>query len=307
MATRGALFGRWAVLWIGLAVALGAALLVVRLSADHDRQLRLVFEVDKLAMADLLSDVARRSIERYTPDFLESTANLILLGSAMHVEVVLGEAVLFERSDGDWQLAALPAASAELPQRSARWESTFVDVVVPWDTVDATGRTNGYVRVAFPTTAVTQRGRAFLLRNAGIAAGFVLAAVVGSALLLRRSRRGSAGQGDESMLQCGDLVVDLSRKSVSLAGREVRLTPKQFALMVLFARDPAHVYSDAEIVRALWPTSPYADSNDVKQCVYSLRRQLARVHPEPSRVVLNVRGHGYRLGIADVEDDLTSR
>ncbi len=97
------------------------------------------------------------------------------------------------------------------------------------------------------------------------------------------------------MLVRGDLRVDPISKTVSVRGQPVDLTPKQFALLHLLAEVPGCVLSDGDILTAVWPGSAYANSRDVKQCIYSLRQRLAKVHPQPSRIVTNVKGYGYKL------------
>ena len=73
------------------------------------------------------------------------------------------------------------------------------------------------------------------------------------------------------------------------------LTLKQFELLLLLAEIPGRVLSDGDILAGVWPESPYADSRDVKQCIYTLRRRLERVLERPSDVVVNVKGYGYKL------------
>ena len=73
------------------------------------------------------------------------------------------------------------------------------------------------------------------------------------------------------------------------------LTPKQFALLSLLAASPGRVFSDEEIIDAVWPASAYADGKDVKQYVYLLRRRLSQTGGEGSEIIVNVPGFGYRL------------
>ena len=97
------------------------------------------------------------------------------------------------------------------------------------------------------------------------------------------------------MLVRGDLRVDPVSKTVSVRGQPVDLTPKQFALLYLLAEVPGRVLRDDDILDSVWPDSAYANSRDVKQCVYTLRRRLGRVVESPSDVVVNVKGYGYKL------------
>ena len=51
------------------------------------------------------------------------------------------------------------------------------------------------------------------------------------------------------------------------------------------------------MLEALWSDSPYADSNDIRQCIYQLRRRLDAVLPKAGRCIANVRGFGYRFDV----------
>jgi len=76
-------------------------------------------------------------------------------------------------------------------------------------------------------------------------------------------------------------------------GRTLVLPPKQHALFCLLAGEPGRVFDDREIIEQLWPTSTYANSGDVRQCIYLLRRSLSELAAEPAKVIANVKGHGY--------------
>ncbi len=90
------------------------------------------------------------------------------------------------------------------------------------------------------------------------------------------------------------LEIDDVHKVIILRGTKVSLSPKQYALVSLLASHPGRVFSREEILSHLWPDNRYATSQDVQKCVYLLRK---RVEEDPShpKLVLTVRGFGYRL------------
>ncbi len=107
------------------------------------------------------------------------------------------------------------------------------------------------------------------------------------------------------MRQIGGLVIDESSKSVLLNGKSVRLTPKQYALLSLLASDAGRVFSEREILETVWAESDYADSKDVKQYVYLLRRRLAEASDSGGMLVVNVPGFGYKIEYSQLEGNLT--
>jgi DNA-binding response OmpR family regulator len=90
------------------------------------------------------------------------------------------------------------------------------------------------------------------------------------------------------------LEIDDSRKLVILKGREVGLSPKEFALIRLLASKPGNVFSRQEILSTLWPGNRYASFQDVQKYVYLLRKKIED-DPYNPKLILTVRGFGYRL------------
>jgi len=83
------------------------------------------------------------------------------------------------------------------------------------------------------------------------------------------------------------------------------LTPKLYDLLLVFARDPGTVFSDEDLLRSVWPDSPYAASADVKQHIYLLRRRLGGVHPNPKALLETVTGFSYRFVPTANEEELS--
>lgn len=91
-----------------------------------------------------------------------------------------------------------------------------------------------------------------------------------------------------------ELVIDDARKEVRLDGRPISLSPKEYALLKLLASESGRVFSSEEIRGRLWSADSYASPEDVQKYVYLLRKKL-QDDPENPRIVLTVRGFGYRL------------
>jgi two-component system OmpR family response regulator len=96
-----------------------------------------------------------------------------------------------------------------------------------------------------------------------------------------------------AVLTVGDLVLDPATHRVLRAGREVELTPKEFALLHLFMRHPNEVLSRSRIIEHVWDFAYAGDSNVVDVYVRYLREKIDR--PFGRRSLETVRGAGYRL------------
>jgi DNA-binding response OmpR family regulator len=106
----------------------------------------------------------------------------------------------------------------------------------------------------------------------------------------RRTGRREAG----STLHAGPLEVDPRTRRAAIDGRELVLTPKEFDLLALLARDPGAVVSRQEILEEVWRTTWYGHSKTIDVHVAALRKKLG----DPS-LIEAVRGVGLRLRAAE--------
>jgi DNA-binding response OmpR family regulator len=101
-------------------------------------------------------------------------------------------------------------------------------------------------------------------------------------------------QGSESaLIECAHISIDDRAKVVTVDGRQVALTPKEYELLKLFAREPGRVFTNEEIINCLWDGGR-ATSTDVKQYIYHLRNKIER-DPQDPQVIQNIKGFGYKL------------
>jgi DNA-binding response OmpR family regulator len=96
-------------------------------------------------------------------------------------------------------------------------------------------------------------------------------------------------------MQLGALQIDDERKEVRLGDKVIDLSPKEYELLRLLASKPGKVFSHREIIDAIWRDNPYASSEDVKKYIYLLRNKIEEDVENP-KIILTVRGFGYKLG-----------
>jgi len=90
----------------------------------------------------------------------------------------------------------------------------------------------------------------------------------------------------------GDLRIDLERARLFVGGREVKLTPSEFRLLVLLTDQPGRTISRATISEALWNSSQAFHARACEVFVSKLRAKIERNSRQPNRIV-TVRGEGY--------------
>ena len=103
------------------------------------------------------------------------------------------------------------------------------------------------------------------------------------ALLRRKSGRTAPA------IEHRGVVLDPARHSVTRNGREVALSPKEFALLQLLMERPGTIHSRARIEERLYGWGEEVESNAVEVHIHGLRRKLGADY------ILNVRGVGYRV------------
>jgi DNA-binding response OmpR family regulator len=104
--------------------------------------------------------------------------------------------------------------------------------------------------------------------------------------LLRRAARPLAGP-----LAAGDLEMDRAARTVTVAGRPVDLSAKEFALLEYLLCHAGRVVSRSEIAEHVWDEAFDPTSNVIDVTVYRLRRKIDR--GRPGRLLHTVVGGGY--------------
>ena len=109
-------------------------------------------------------------------------------------------------------------------------------------------------------------------------------------------RRGKFIGQEESPLHRGVLELDFTSQRALLCGRDILLKPKEFALLVVLARDPGRTVSTAELYKKVWAMDMAGDAHAVKEHISRIRSKLGS---GSGLFVVSKRGKGYRLQFSD--------
>ena len=98
----------------------------------------------------------------------------------------------------------------------------------------------------------------------------------------------------EPVVELGDLRIDLEKRAVLLRGEPVQLTPHEFGLLRVLARNPGKLLTHEMLLREVWGRGYGEESHYLHVYVSQLRRKL---EPDPARprYILTEPGAGYRL------------
>jgi len=105
--------------------------------------------------------------------------------------------------------------------------------------------------------------------------------------LLRRASPARA----PAVIEVGPLRVDPGSHEITLRGRRLTLTPREFDLLAFLARHPGRVHSREELLRKVWGYDYVGETRTVDVHVRRLRAKLG----ERNRMIETVMGAGYKL------------
>ncbi len=107
--------------------------------------------------------------------------------------------------------------------------------------------------------------------------------------LLRR--KGETAEDKTARIQLGDLVIDLPRHEVLVAGKRVELTATEFKLLTVLAQRRGRVQSRDQLLRDVWEYDSLIDTRTVDTHMRRVREKIGKA----ARHLETVRGVGYRF------------
>lgn len=117
--------------------------------------------------------------------------------------------------------------------------------------------------------------------------------------MLRRPRALGAGEpgsspAEPTVINAGDVAMDLTARLVWVDGSEVELTRTEFDLLTALVAEPRRAFSRRELISSVWDSDWYGDEHIVDVHVGHLRRKLGDDAANP-RHIRTVRGVGYGM------------
>jgi two-component system KDP operon response regulator KdpE len=197
-------------------------------------------------------------------------------------------------------LEAETAAAAEIAATSHNPDLVLLDLGLPdEDGIALTRRLREWCQA--PILVISARGREadkvealdagaddYLTKPFGV--GELMARI---RVALRHAAR-AARPACEPVLDVAGLRIDEARREVTSDGREVRLTPIEWKLLLLLARNAGRVVTHRQILREVWGPSPAHQTHTVRVHMAALRRKIEADPARPRRLVTEP-SVGYRL------------
>jgi two-component system KDP operon response regulator KdpE len=111
---------------------------------------------------------------------------------------------------------------------------------------------------------------------------------------LRRAKTAASTEAEQSFLEAGELRIDLHTRIVTVRGREVRLTPKEFELLIHFMRNAGKVLTHRVLLAAVWG-GDYVEQNEYLRVFVGQLRKKLESDPGLPRYILTEPWVGYRF------------
>jgi len=103
-----------------------------------------------------------------------------------------------------------------------------------------------------------------------------------------------APEAEQHPIEAGAVTIDLFQRAVSRDGRDVHLTPKEYALLAELAKHPGRVLTHDHLLRTVWGPAQERQAEYLRVAVRALRQKLER-NPARPEIIVNEPAVGYRL------------
>ncbi len=199
--------------------------------------------------------------------------------------------------------AATGDEGLRLLEQEGPWDALVLDVMLPGvDGLQLCQRARAMARYV-PIIIISARGSE-TQRIVGLELGaddylskpFSMPELVARvrALLRRADAMAQSARIDAGALEVGGLALDPVARTAAIDGRELELTPREFDLLLFFARNRDTVYSRLELLDQVWGYSHDGYEHTVNTHINRLRNKI-EVDPASPRRIITVWGRGYKL------------
>lgn len=111
---------------------------------------------------------------------------------------------------------------------------------------------------------------------------------------MRVCLRRVTAKGEDPIIRCGNLAVDLAKHQVSVGERIIKLTPTEFSLVKILAQNTGRVITHQQLLKAVWGNQYSNDTHYIRVYIGQIRRKIEE-NPTQPQYILTESGIGYRM------------
>ena len=114
--------------------------------------------------------------------------------------------------------------------------------------------------------------------------------------VLRRAKEHNHLEKERNIVELPGLIINNSSRATEVGGKEVNLTPKEYALLWLLSNSPDQVFTRDQLLYQIWDSDYYGSVSVVTSLVKRLRE---KIEPDVSNpyYIRTIHGVGYKLGV----------
>jgi two-component system, OmpR family, KDP operon response regulator KdpE len=112
--------------------------------------------------------------------------------------------------------------------------------------------------------------------------------------ILRRIKN----ETDEPVFKTGNIIIDFSKRNVTVNGEPVKFPPLEYELLKLFAKNPGKVLTQRQIMKEIWGPGMESETNYLRVYIAAIRKKIEK---EPSRpkMLITEPAVGYRFVVEE--------
>lgn len=114
--------------------------------------------------------------------------------------------------------------------------------------------------------------------------------------VLRRAKEHNHSEKERSIVELPGLIINNISRITEVGGKEIDLTPKEYALLWLLSNSPDQVFTRDQLLYQIWDSDYYGSASVVTSLVKRLRE---KIEPDVSNpyYIKTIHGVGYKLGV----------
>lgn len=112
--------------------------------------------------------------------------------------------------------------------------------------------------------------------------------------LLRRCTKFSTNEEKKNIVQSGGIIINDELKKVTVDGKDAKLTPTEYNILLFLTKNKGKVYSIEEIYTNVWDEESYAAENIIAVHIRHIREKI-EINPKEPRYLKVIWGVGYKI------------
>lgn len=204
------------------------------------------------------------------------------------------------RNSGYIPQSAFSGTEAMIYLEKQKWDMVLLDLMLPGMTGEkilAKISEQSPVPVMIISAKVEQQTKIGALRTGAddyITKPFDIEEVSARIDSLLRRYRLTSQPSNTNELRHKDIYVDTDSKTVSVNGKELIFTAREYAILVVLISSPKKVFTKANLFESVWNEDFYGDDNTINVHMSNIRSKLSNANPN-EEYIETIWGMGYRL------------